>query len=342
MFTVLSQSLPKLKILNLSASVNLIKTPDFTGAPNLEKLILQLCASLYDVHPSVGVLKQLTLLDLKECRSLTSLPCNISLDSLETLILSGCLNLKKFPEIVGNMKRLKELKLDRTAIKELPLSIGNLCGLIILDLADCKSLLTLPSVVCNLTSFQNLTLSGCLKLDKMPEDLGNLEQLKVLNVGRTAIRQVPSSIHQLKNLEHLCFRECEGLLVLSTSLLGLCHLKTLDLSYCDLLDGAIPNDLSSLSSLQILDLRGNKFEHTPNSISQLPKLKLILLRECSRLRSLSKLQPSVVYQVMCYTSSLDPSLVCTDEEINHFSYVQATLLPLTFFVWSIFLTGSHS
>ncbi|XP_059429295.1 disease resistance protein RUN1-like [Corylus avellana] len=292
------KSLPKLKIIDLSDSPNLIKTPDLTGAPNLEKLILQDCVRLYEVHPSVGVLKQLTLLNLKECKSLTSLPCNISLDSLEVLILSGCSKLKKFPEIVGNMKRLKELKLEGTAIKKLPLSIVRLTGLTILDLADCKSLLTLQSVVCNLTSLQNLTLSGCLKLDKMPENLGNLERLKLLDVSRTAIREVPSSFLQLKNLRHLCLRGCKGLLptsLLFTSFSDLCHLTTLDLSYCDLPDGAIPNDLGSLSSLQILDLRGNKFEHIPESISQLSKLKIIYLSGCSRLRSLPKLPPSVLF-----------------------------------------------
>jgi len=144
---------------------------------------------------SIGHLSGLTLLNLKGCRSLTSLACNISLGSLEILILSDCWKLKKFPEIVGDMKRLKELKLNGTAIEELPLSIGGLSGLTVLNLANCKSLfLTLPSVVCNLTSLQFLMLRGCSKVDKMPEDLGNLKKLKVLDVWNTAIRQVPSSI----------------------------------------------------------------------------------------------------------------------------------------------------
>jgi Leucine-rich repeat (LRR) protein len=92
------------------------------------------------------------------------------------------------------MKRLKELKLDRTAIKELSLSIGCLSSLTTLDLAFCKSLSTLPSVICNLTSLQYLFLLGCSKVDKLPKELGNLKQLKKLFVGGTAIRQLPSSI----------------------------------------------------------------------------------------------------------------------------------------------------
>jgi Leucine-rich repeat (LRR) protein len=301
MFIVLSQSLPRLKILDLSDSPNLIKTPDFTEAPNLEKLIL-----------------------------------------------SGCFKLKKFPEIVENMKCLKKLKLDCLEIKELSLSIGRLCGLTILDLGNCHRLLTLPSVICNLTSLQNLTLCGCSELDKMPEDLGNLKRLTVLDVRRTAIRQVPSSIQKLKNLKDLCFGGCKGLLVYPTSFLGLCHLTTLDLSYCDLPDGAIPNDLSSMSSLQILDLRGNNIEHIPESISQLSKLKIILLRDCSRLRSLPILPPNVLYVQADDTTSL--KTLCREmfgwyTEGQHLSVslslslslsLSHTRLLLTFFVWTIF------
>jgi Leucine-rich repeat (LRR) protein len=51
-----------------------------------------------------------------------------------------------------------------------------------------------------------------------------------------------------------------------TLFLDLVNLTTLYLSCCDLTDGATPNDLSSLSSLEILDLRGNKFEHIPERL----------------------------------------------------------------------------
>ena len=37
--------------MSLKHSENLIRTPDFTGAPNLEQLILEGCTRLHEIHP---------------------------------------------------------------------------------------------------------------------------------------------------------------------------------------------------------------------------------------------------------------------------------------------------
>ncbi|PPR91338.1 hypothetical protein GOBAR_AA29352 [Gossypium barbadense] len=95
----------KLKVINLQGSENLIKTPNFKMAPNIESLVLEGCTRLAYVDPSVGVLKKLKLLNLRGCKSLRSLPTKIGMESLEELILSGCSNLKSFPEIDGIPKR---------------------------------------------------------------------------------------------------------------------------------------------------------------------------------------------------------------------------------------------
>jgi Leucine-rich repeat (LRR) protein len=173
-------SLDSLEALILSGCSKLKKLPEIVGNMKRLKVLRLNGTAIKELPLSIGQLSDLTLLDLKRCKSLTNLPCNISLDSLEALILSDCSKLEKLPEIVRNMERLKVLRLNGTAIKELPLSIGHLSGLTILDLKDCKSLLTLPSVICNLTSLQYLNLSGCSKVDKLPNDFGNLKILKVL------------------------------------------------------------------------------------------------------------------------------------------------------------------
>lgn len=131
-----------LVIMDLSNCQYLTRTPDFKTVPNLERLILEGCKRLSEVHPTIGGLQRLVLLNLRGCESVESLPCSISLESLKTLVLSGCLKLKMFPEIMGNMENLSELHLDGTAICELPISIQHLSGLILLNLRACKKVLT--------------------------------------------------------------------------------------------------------------------------------------------------------------------------------------------------------
>ncbi|KAJ0900115.1 putative leucine-rich repeat domain superfamily [Helianthus annuus] len=56
--------LPNLKILDLSDSKYLIKTPDFEGLPCLERLILEGCINLEEIHPSIGYNKRLVFVDM--------------------------------------------------------------------------------------------------------------------------------------------------------------------------------------------------------------------------------------------------------------------------------------
>ena len=109
--------LEKLKVLNLSHSHYLTQTPDFSKLPNLEKLLLKDCTSLFEVHQSIGDLHHLVFVNLKGCKSLKSLPTSFSkLNSLETLILSGCFKIDHLDENLGEIESLKTL-LDNTAVK---------------------------------------------------------------------------------------------------------------------------------------------------------------------------------------------------------------------------------
>ncbi|XP_034896455.2 disease resistance protein Roq1-like, partial [Populus alba] len=86
--------LPKLKILDLRHSRDLIRTPDFSGLPALEKLILEDCIRLVQIHESIGDLQRLLILNLRNCTSLMELPEEMSrLNSLQELVLDGCSNL---------------------------------------------------------------------------------------------------------------------------------------------------------------------------------------------------------------------------------------------------------
>ncbi|KAH9725794.1 ADP-ribosyl cyclase/cyclic ADP-ribose hydrolase [Citrus sinensis] len=224
-----------LKVMELSHSENLIKTPDFTEVPNLEVLDLeelsscsklkkfpQIMASMKDlsdlyldgtsiteVPSSIELLTGLELLTLKGCKNLSSLPVTISsLKCLRTLELSGCSKLKKFPQIVASMEDLSKLYLDGTSIAEVPSSIELLPGLELLYLNECKNLVRLPSSINGLKSLKTLNLSGCCKLENVPDTLGKVESLEELDVSGTAIRRPTSSIFLMKNLRSLYFSGC--------------------------------------------------------------------------------------------------------------------------------------
>uniref|UniRef100_A0A2N9FW56 TIR domain-containing protein n=1 Tax=Fagus sylvatica TaxID=28930 RepID=A0A2N9FW56_FAGSY len=289
----------QLKFIDLTDSSNLIEIPDVTGIPNLEKLILERCSNLQELHPSIGIHKKLILLNLKWCKKLSRLPSKFEMKSLATLDLSGCSNVKKIPEFVGNMECLQylnlsgcsklddlpenlgileglfDLDLSGTAIKELPSSIGHLTSLTYLKLIECKDLLCLPSTICNLKFLVDLDLFGCSKLDELPENLGILEDLEDLDLGGTAIKELPSSIGHLTSLIYLKMKDCKDLLCLPSTICNLKFLVDLDLYGCSKLD-ELPENLGILEDLLCL----------PSTICNLKSLRDLDLSGCSKLDEL--------------------------------------------------------
>ncbi|KAH9650305.1 ADP-ribosyl cyclase/cyclic ADP-ribose hydrolase [Citrus sinensis] len=231
-----------LKVMKLRHSENLIKTPDLTEAPDLEEL------------------------DLKGCTSLTTLSSKIFMKPLKTLVLSGCLKLRKFPHVAGSMECLRELLLDGTDIKELPVSIELLSGLVQLSLKGCKNLLSLPIAISSLKCLRNLKLSGCSKLKKFPQIVASMEDLLELYLDGTSITEVPSSIELLHGLELLNLNNCKNLVRLPNSINGLKLLKTLNLSGCFKLEN-MPETIGQVESLEELDISGTAIRRPPSPAS---------------------------------------------------------------------------
>ncbi|KAH0683050.1 hypothetical protein KY289_020802 [Solanum tuberosum] len=283
-----------LKFLNLSHSQKLVSCPDFTGVPNLEKLVLEDCSSIIEIHPSVGYLKKFVLLNLKNCRNLKSLPNNIRLDNLDTLILSGCLKLANFPEITSDMNCLSEVYLEATDVKELPSSIERLTGLQLMNLGYCRNLTNLPKTIGRSKSLRILILSGCSKLEKLSEELGHIEMLEELHCDETAIQSPPSSITLLKNLKTLSFHGCKGMVSQTWSSLFLAWLGQENIIKSQ---QGIPSDLGCLSSLVELNLSGNNFvDISQASLNVLPQLRILELVSCERLERLPEL-PTTIEEV---------------------------------------------
>ncbi|PPR93145.1 hypothetical protein GOBAR_AA27516 [Gossypium barbadense] len=309
----------KLKMMDLEGFQNLIKTPDFTTASNLEVLTLKGCTKLVDVHPSIAVLKSLKVLNLKDCKSLRSFPTIIRMEYLETLILSGCSSLVRFPEIDGKMKRLKtldlsgcyrvenlsenlqhekfleELDLTETAITEPPSFIFQFKNLKVLSFNGCKRGRTnsiapmLPSFS-GLSSLRELKLRDCnLCEGDIPPDISGLSFLKELDLSGNNFVSIPASLTRLSKLEVLILSNC-----------NMCTLGEAD--------------IHGLSSLKWLYLNDNNFITVPLALTQLSKLKLIALSNCMKLNSLPELPTSIEDVWLEGCSSLEvvasPSKVC--------------------------------
>ncbi|KAH0895717.1 hypothetical protein HID58_045285 [Brassica napus] len=136
------ESLKELKYLDLSHSIQLTETPDFSYLPNLEKLFLINCQRLAKVHESIKVLQgSLILINLSGCIKLGELPLELyTLKLLETLILSGCSQLERLDDALGELESLTILKADYTAITQIPSSSDQLKKLKELSLHGCKEL----------------------------------------------------------------------------------------------------------------------------------------------------------------------------------------------------------
>ncbi|KAH7516751.1 hypothetical protein FEM48_Zijuj10G0168100 [Ziziphus jujuba var. spinosa] len=115
-------------------------------------------------------------------------------------------------------------------------------------LSGCTKLDRFPEIVGDtshfFTSLENLNISGCSLIDQLPENIGILEKLEKLDACRTAIRKAPSSIVHLKNLKTLCFTQCSGVVGGSPSQ---CSSES-NISF------PLPKSFSGLSSLTCLSL----------------------------------------------------------------------------------------
>ncbi|XP_050115631.1 disease resistance protein RPV1-like isoform X8 [Malus sylvestris] len=182
------KSLHNLKTLDLSNSWSLQKSPNFSQVPNLERLILKECESLFEIHPSIGHLKRLSLVNLQICSNLRSLPRDFyKSKSVETLLLNYCSKFRQVHEDLGDMISLRILETNHTAIRQVP-----------------------PSIL-RLKNLTRLSLSGVkLADDAIPKDLGSLISLQDLNFQGNELHTLPN-LSGLSKLETLWLSECKQL-----------------------------------------------------------------------------------------------------------------------------------
>ena len=209
-----------------------------------------------------------------------------------------------------------------------------------LKLEGCHNLNTLPSKF-EMESLKILILSGCLKIKRIPEFMGNMISLSILHLDRTAITKLPSSIAHLTNLASLHLRDCKNLVCLPSIICSFKSLEDVNLAGCSKLDN-LPEDLWNLESLEELDVSGIALSELTSSIVLSRNLKRLSFRRCKEsppklwnkifsfnlmprgsLNPMSLLSPSL--PGLCYLKKLDLSDYNLQTILNDFGYLSSLI-----------------
>ncbi|KAI9120054.1 hypothetical protein K1719_009023 [Acacia pycnantha] len=203
-----------------------------------------------------------------------------NLMNLKTINLSFSLNLVKLPDL-SMAQNLERVELDYCkSLCSIHPSIFSLPKLSCLGLPGCCKLKSLHGDK-HMKSLKYLILLDCVNL---VEFLLSSEEMRRLNLVDTGIKTLKLPIGRFNKLEELC-------------------LDKLLLTHCAVYE--IPDNISAMSLLRTLSLRGCQVEGLPNSIKHLSQLKKLDLGHCKQLRSLPELPLSITHFYVDECTSLE-------------------------------------
>uniref|UniRef100_A0A2N9H7D3 TIR domain-containing protein n=1 Tax=Fagus sylvatica TaxID=28930 RepID=A0A2N9H7D3_FAGSY len=114
------------------------------------------------------------------------------------------------------------------------------------------------------------------------ENVGNIEGLKELNLRGTTIKELPSSVEGLTSLTKMDLTDCKNLVSLPSTICNLKSLESLKLSQCSKFDN-LPENLGNFKGLKDLYLIGAAIKRLPSSIECLTSLTILILKYCKHL-----------------------------------------------------------
>ncbi|PKI50097.1 hypothetical protein CRG98_029535 [Punica granatum] len=213
---------------------------------------------------------------------------------LQKLHLGSCWFSGMLPSRVGDLsKDLYYFKLfDNLLIGDVPDSIGNLSGLVNLNLGRNRLNGTVPSTLRKLGKLQRLYLGKNKLHGKIPGEIGQMGSLGLLDLGDNSFEgSIPTELGNLSQLKYLYMFRNQLSGNLPVELTRCTGLLLLDLSY-NKLQGRIPREIGLFSELALaLNLSNNNLEaEVPASIGRLVSVQAI---DLSR-NNLSGVIPSLI------------------------------------------------
>ncbi|MBT4594658.1 leucine-rich repeat domain-containing protein [bacterium] len=187
--------------------------------------------------------------------------------------------LKRIPKSIQYLWLLKDFRIFESDIERLPNEIGELVMLERITIYNSSKLWSLPETVGNLV---NLTvLNFCCEdkrgsLEFLPSTIGNLTKLRALTVRNASLRCLPDSICNLESLELLDV-ENNWILELPSGLGRLKNLKKLvaSLNCFKSLPVLQPGDFASIEEIHLHN--NSNLSSFPWDVSKMPFLKLLAL-----------------------------------------------------------------
>ncbi len=141
---------------------------------------------------------------------------------------------------------------------------------------DNKGLSKVPDSIGNLKWLKLLNLGWNGELKALPETIGNLDLLEVLDIWASKLTTLPETIGNLKSLKDLDVG-WNRITLIPESIGDLESLESLSLAHNIVLK-VLPDSIGNLKSLQELRLEGNFLNNLPESIGDLSNLKTLTLK----------------------------------------------------------------
>ncbi|AES69687.1 putative P-loop containing nucleoside triphosphate hydrolase, leucine-rich repeat domain, L [Medicago truncatula] len=117
---------------------------------------------------------------------------------------------------------------------------------------NCLSLKVLDDLLSSQKRLRVLSLSKYVNITKLPDTIGNLVQLRYLDISFTKIESLPDTTCNLYNLQTLNLSSCGSLTELPVHIGNLVNLRQLDISGTDI--NELPVEIGGLENLQTLTL----------------------------------------------------------------------------------------